>query len=198
MGGVSTSKGARAMTGALNTQLDDQRRQAINDAITGGGAEETRMQQLANTAGTFQNQAENQRFQEQLSNLGQANTAQGQSFQQMLSALGFNNQGAQQEYGNALSGSQAGNAARAQGIQEQTNLRQMPINELMAMLSGGQVNTPQFQAATPTQIQATPWMQAAQAEGAQNQAAQQAKNASQSSMMSGLGSIASMAGMVAL
>jgi hypothetical protein len=116
----------------------------------------------------------------------------------MLAALGFNNQGAQQEFGNALAGSQAGNAARAQGMQEQMNLRQMPINELMAMLSGTQVNSPQFQAMTPTQIQATPWMQAAQSTGQQNQAAQAAKNASQSSMMSGIGSIAGMAGMVAL
>jgi hypothetical protein len=198
MGGVSTSKGARAMTGALTTSLDDQRRQAINDAIQQGGAEETRMQQLAQTAGTFQNTAEGQRFQEQLANKQQANAGQGQSFDQMLAALGFNNQGAQQEYGNQLAGSQAQNAARAQGMQEQMNLRQMPINELMAMLSGTQVNSPQFQAMTPTQIQATPWMQAAQATGQQNQAAQAAKNAAQSSTMSGIGSIAGMAGMVAL
>jgi hypothetical protein len=39
----------------------------------------------------------------------------------------------------------------------------MPLNELMAMLSGSQVNAPQFQMATPTQIQPPPIFQAAQA-----------------------------------
>ena len=189
MVGVTTSAGAKAMQNQLLTSQGDQRRQAISEAIEKGGAEETRMQDLARNAGTFMNSAEGQRFQEQLANKEQANAAQNQSLQQMLSVLGFNNQGAQQEYGNALAGSQAGNAARAQGMQEQMNLRQMPINELMAMISGTQVNSPQFQAATPTQIQATPWMQAAQNTGAQNKDITASKNAGMNSMMSGVGAL---------
>jgi hypothetical protein len=58
MGGVTTSKGAQQMQNQLMTSQGDQRRQAINDAIEKGGAEESRMQQLAQNAGQFMNQAE--------------------------------------------------------------------------------------------------------------------------------------------
>jgi hypothetical protein len=189
MGGVTTSAGAKAMQNQLLTSQGDQRRQAISDAIEKGGAEESRMQQLAQNAGQFMNTAEGQRFQEQLANKEQANAAQNQSLQQMLSVLGFNNQGAQQEHGNAVAGAQLQNQARGQGMQELANLRSMPVNELMAMISGTQVNNPQFQNVTGTQIQTTPWMQAAQNTGAQNKDITTAKNAGMNSMMSGVGAL---------
>jgi hypothetical protein len=92
-----------------------------------------------------------------------------------------------------VTGAQMGNAARGQGLQEMATMRQMPVNELMAMLSGTQVNNPQFANMSPTQIAATPWMQAAQNTGAQNQQIAQSQNASQGSLMSGLGALGSAA-----
>ena len=51
-----------------------------------------------------------------------------------------NNPTNQQDVQNAFANANLTNATRAQAINEQAQLRQMPLNELMAMLSGTQVN----------------------------------------------------------
>jgi hypothetical protein len=153
---------------------------------------------MEKTAGEFRNTAQAQDFGQQLQNLQQANAAQGQGFgqksqtlQDMLAALGFNNQAAQQGFSNQMAGTQLNNQVRGQGIQEQTNLANIPINQLMAMLSGTQVNAPQFGQTQQGGIQATPWMQAGQMQVAQNTAAGQQAMGAGNSMMGALGTLGS-------
>ena len=69
----------------------------------------------------------------------------------------------------------------------------MPINELMAMLGGTQVNQPQFQQMTPTNIQPTPIMQGAQLQGQQAQNTYQQQMGASNNMMGGIASLGSSA-----
>jgi hypothetical protein len=58
------------------------------------------------------------------------------------------------------------NQAVQQALQQQLALRNQPLNEISALLSGSQVQMPQFQAYNPVQVQATPYLQAMQAQDA--------------------------------
>jgi hypothetical protein len=69
----------------------------------------------------------------------------------------------------------------------------MPINELMAMLSGTQVNQPGFQQMQPTQIQPTPILQGAQLQGQQAQNAYQQQMGASNNMMGGIAGLGSAA-----
>jgi hypothetical protein len=57
-------------------------------------------------------------------------------------------------FGLGLGQSQFGNQARGQSLQEQLALRALPINEAAALLSGQQVQMPQFQQMAPVQVAA--------------------------------------------
>lgn len=63
-----------------------------------------------------------------------------------LAGSQFANQAQAQQYAQALQNSQFNNQARAQGLQEQTALRDLPINELNALRSSTQIQNPNFSA----------------------------------------------------
>lgn len=85
----------------------------------------------------FGNAAQQQQFGQQMDVGNFNNNAQAQE-------AGFNNQNAMGLYG--LNAQNAGfqNASRDAGIQEQLAMRNQPINEISALMSGGQVSQPQF------------------------------------------------------
>lgn len=58
--------------------------------------------------------------------------------------FGLGSQAEAQRFGEQTSANQFGNQARQQGIQEQSYLRNLPLNELNALRTGSQVNAPQF------------------------------------------------------
>jgi len=138
-------------------------------------------------AGQFANAAQQQGYGQAQGNLAAYNVAQAQANQQGLQAGQFANQAAQGNFGmgqqnaalnnqvqqqmfsQGLANANLGNQARQQGIQEQAYLRQLPLNELNALRTGAQVQNPQFQGYSPTQIGQTPIFGAAQAQGAANQ-----------------------------
>ena len=116
------------------------------------------------------NAGQGQDYTQGMGNAALFNTAQGQQFGQNQQLADFynqaaqgNNQNAQQAYLNQVNATQLGNeinqqafanqqaagmfgnTARQQALQEQLSLRNQPINEITALLSGGQVNVPQFQ-----------------------------------------------------
>jgi hypothetical protein len=72
----------------------------------------------------------------------------------------------------------------------------MPIQLLNAIMSGSQVNLPQFQGYQPTSIAPAPIMQGGQMQGQQNAANASAASASQGQTMGMIGSIAGAAAMV--
>lgn len=62
-----------------------------------------------------------------------------------------------QQLSNLINATGAQNASRSSGIQQQAALRELPINEIIGLMSGTQVSNPQFsQGGTGAQVQAAP------------------------------------------
>jgi hypothetical protein len=107
----------------------------------------------------------------------------------------FGNQQAIQGRGDAIAGAQfaqqqsifdAQDNARARALQEQLALRNQPINEITALMSGSQVATPQFGIAQSAMIPTTDFA-GIQQQGFQNQQANyQQQNANYQAMLGGL------------
>ncbi len=165
-------------------------------------------------AGQFANQAQQQNFGQQQTRGQFANEAQQQLYNQMLNSGNFANQAQSQQYDQNLgagqfaqSGTQMNNAALqaegnfanqayAQQLQTDLALRNQPINEISALMSGGQVTLPQFQPYQGGQVGMTPvgdyYMQNAQMAN-QNYQSQLAANAQQNAGLYGaLGSLGGM------
>jgi len=70
-----------------------------------------------------------------------------------------------QQYNQALQNAQFGNTALQQSLQQQLALRNQPINEIAALMSGVQVNMPQFQGYQGANVAAAPVFGATQAAG---------------------------------
>lgn len=155
MGGVTTGTAGRRMMGDLLRAQGDERMNAGFEAISRGGEEATR------EFGMDMSRRQ-QAIQEMLSRAGFVNQAQGQDFDQMLARGQFGNTAVQQNIQNRFSNAGLANAARGQGIQEMLNLRQAPLNELMALLGGTQVAPMQFQGGGQANWQAAPLYQGAQ------------------------------------
>jgi len=73
-----------------------------------------------------------------------ANAAQQQDFSQQAARGTFNNAALAQNFGQAQTAFNATNAARQQYLNEQFALRNQPINEISALLTGSQVAQPNF------------------------------------------------------
>lgn len=115
--------------------------------------------QQAAANGAFANAAQAQEFDQAqqrglfgLQAADQNNNAAMQEYQNQASAVEANNQIAQQQYGNTQSAAQFGNENRDKALQEMLALRNQPINEISALMAGGQVNLPQFQQYNPGTI----------------------------------------------
>ncbi len=109
------------------------------------------------SANQSQNQAIGQNYGQGATSAGLYNTAQGQGFNQNLQGAQFGNTAAQQAYAQAL---------------QQYN---QPLNEITALMSGSQIQNPQFQGYTGSNIQAAPIANATAQQGqfAQNLYGQQ-------------------------
>ena len=102
-----------------------------------------------------------------------------------------------QQYNQALQAAQFGNTALQQSLQQQLALRNQPLNEITALMSGAQVNMPQFQGYQGANVAAAPVFAAQQAAGdfAQRNYANQVAN--YNAQMGLLGNIAGIAGAAA-
>lgn len=163
-------QGIRYGSQAYTAAMDDYNRQS-NDARLAvtqtAGAEQQRMMDMAAQRAGFQNAAQQLAYTQAQGRGTFANTAQGQAFQQGLAGGQFTNAAQQNEFAQAAQRGTFGNAglaqqlaqrqaqisaanqARTQSLTEQYALRQEPINEVTALLSGSQVHQPTFQQ-TPT------------------------------------------------
>lgn len=110
------------------------------------------------------NQAQAQRFGQGMQNAALRNAASAQRFDQsaqaqaaqnqaIMAGAGFNNAIAGQQFGQQMQAANLDNSVRQQALQEQFALRNQPLNEISALLSGSQVNMPNF---TPFQPQPFP------------------------------------------
>ena len=152
----------------------------------------------AQNQGQFANDAQLAQFNAGLQNVGLGNTAINQNFNNQLAAQSAQNAAIAQNYNQQLGQAQFGNTAQDQSLSQQLALRNQPLNQITGLMSGSQIQMPQFQGYTGANVAAAPIYQAA---NDQYQAAmdvygikQQANNNFNSGMMS-LGGSAAGAGM---
>ena len=130
------------------------------------------------------NQAVGQNFGQGLAAQNAANAAIGQNFGQGMTASNAANAAVQQnqnaaaqqqqlanaaqlqQYNENLGAGQFANNAANQSLQTQLALRNQPLNEITGLMSGSQLQMPQFQGYNPTNIAPAPVFAGAQAQGA--------------------------------
>lgn len=102
-----------------------------------------------------------------------------------------------QQYNQALQNAQFGNTALQQSLQQQLALRNQPINEIAALMSGVQVNMPQFQGYQGANVAAAPVFAGTQAAGDFAQRNYANQTAAYNAKMGLLGGLAGAAGSAA-
>jgi len=142
--------------------------------------------QQAQGRGEFANTAQNTNYQQMLGAGSFANAAQAQQNSQNAAAAGFNNAGAAQQLAQSQSTFNAFNAARNQNLQEQYQQRQQPLNEIAALMSGSQVQNPNWLNSPNSQIATTDIGGLINQNFAQQQQNYQTANANWQSTMGGL------------
>lgn len=151
--------GSEAWTQAIDAD-NRARNDARTQAVLAGGQEQSRLAGLDLQAGNFANQAQAQKYAQNATDATFANQAQSQTYGQNASDATFANQAQAQGYGQsantqqqlfnqALTNANLSNAQRAALVQEQLTMRNQPINEISALMSGSQVSNPTF-GSTPT------------------------------------------------
>lgn len=95
--------------------------------------------------------------------LGNQAIAQNQqaALQQQQAAMAAQNQ----QYNQLLQGAQFGNTAQQQSLQQQLALRNQPLNEIAGLMSGSQIQMPQFQGYQGANVAGTPIFAGATAAG---------------------------------
>jgi len=116
----------------------------------------------------------------------QENDARQQAILQGLNLdIGANAQG----YNQALQSGQFGNIAQQQALAQAIQQRQMPLNEISALMSGSQIQNPQFQSYSGANVAAAPVFAATQAKGAFDANAYNQQVAQDNALTSGLFSL---------
>jgi hypothetical protein len=187
--------GNQAQLAAFGAQLQNQQLQ--NQAIGQNFGQLMQAQQAYNQAIAQNQQAamqqaqmvadlQNQGFSQAQAVQAAQNAAAQQNFANYQTYQQSQNQAAAQAFQQQLAAAQFANAAQQQNLQQQMQVRNIPINEITALMSGSQIALPQFQAyqgqvAQPGDIQAATAQQAAWNQNIYNQ-----QVASRNALMSGL------------
>lgn len=132
-----------------------------------------------NTLGTFGNTA-------QLQGAGLYNQAVGQNFGQGVTANQLYNQAAGQNFNQQLQSAQFQNTAQQQQLAQDMALRAQPLQEIIGLMGGSQIQLPQFSGYQGAGVQAAPMFNATQAQYQGNLAQANASNAANSQAMQGL------------
>ena len=179
---MGLTRGSEAWNREMQRMGDQQSRERFN-ALDRGLQEQQGQFGMNLQQGQFGNQAQNQAWQQML-NQNQQNFGQDQFAGQQ----NFNQNMQQSEYMNKL---------RQQQIAEQMMQRNMPLNEMNALLTGQQVGMPSMPGFSQSQTAGgANYLQAANMQYNAGMDAYNAKQAQSQGMMSGLGSLAQM-GMMA-
>jgi hypothetical protein len=179
----------------LSRSRNDAYNQANFSAIQAGANEQSRLFGLDLQRGQFHNQAQDQRFTQALGAGEFGNNAQTQQQQNNMGVAGFNNQAGAQQFNQDVQNANFANTGRQQQIQEATYLRNMPLNDIAALLgTGGGVQNPTFQNVSQVGVAAPDYMGATYNtfNAQQNQ-----YNQAQANRSAGLGAIFGMAGQLA-
>jgi hypothetical protein len=171
---------AQELTNAAAAQNFAQQQQAAQFNLA------RQQQQAAQAAGQagFYNEAQAQAYQRQLAQQAAQNAAQAQRFGQVMDYQGLRNQALaqnqaqdfqrlaaqnaaqQQQFQQNIAQQQFYNTAVQQALAQQAAIRSLPVNEISALLSGGQVSVPQFQGYSGVTVAPAPIFQGGQAQDA--------------------------------
>ena len=110
--------------------------------------------------------------------------------QAALTGINLDTSANAQGYNQALQGAQFGNTAQQQALAQAIQSRQMPLNEITALMSGSQIQNPQFGAYSGSNVQAAPVFAATQAQGQADQNFYNQQVATQNANTAGLYSLA--------
>jgi len=140
-----------------------------------------------------QNQAQGQAFGQQATQQGMGNQAVAQNQAAALQQQQAGNQAAGQQFNQNMGAGQFGNTAQQQMLQQQLYQRNLPLNEIAALMSGSQIQNPQFQGYQSAQVAPPPIANAAAQQAQYNQGLYNAGVGQQNAMTSGLFSLGSAA-----
>lgn len=180
------NQGLAPGTEAYNTAFRN-REMSKNDlysqaALQGINLDMSARQQQLNEAlgiGGFENQA-------QLSRANLFNQALGQDYNTAFNRAGLYNTALGQDFNQGLQRAQFGNQAQQQQLAQDFALRSQPLNEIIGLMGGSQLQLPQFTGYTPAQVAPPPTMAGAQAGYNAQLAAANAQNAANSQLTQGL------------
>ena len=132
------------------------------------------------------NAAQGQNFGQSATSQGITNQAAGQNYTQNYNTIALNNAAQQQKFAQNAQQAAFENQARQQALAEAIQQRQMPLNEISALMSGSQIQNPTFQPYTGATVAAVPTAQIAQNAYAGQMNAYNQDVASQNAEMGGL------------
>jgi hypothetical protein len=135
-----------------------QSQQAGNQAIAQNFGQAQAAQQAANAA-------QQQQYAQQFGLAGLQNQALAQNQQTALTQQQVQNALQNQQFNQALAGNTFGNQAQQQALQQQLALYAQPLNAITGLLSGSQIQMPQFQGFQAPQVAPPPIFAGAQAQG---------------------------------
>jgi hypothetical protein len=119
-------------------------------------------------AGQFGNQAQLAAYDAALRNRQNELAAQQQAMQQAMANRQLAMSAQNQAYNQALQSGQFENTAAQQAMQQQLGLYNQPLNQISALMSGSQIQMPQFQGYQGANVGAAPVFQAGQAQNQYN------------------------------
>ena len=141
--------------------------------------------------GQFGNEAQTSQFNAALQNAGLTNSALQQNFGNQLSGQSAQNAAIAQNYNQQLGQAQFGNTAQDQSLAQQLAIRNQPLNQITGLMSGSQIQMPQFQGYTGANVAAAPIYQGV---SDQYNAAMQQYGIQQQNANSGMGGLMSLGG----
>lgn len=163
-------------------------------ALSGIGLDLTANQQGYNQAlntGQFYNSGQQQGYNQALGAGQFSNQGLAQNQNAALQQQQAQNQAQTQRYNQQLGSGQFANTAQQQALQQQLYQRNLPLNEITALMSGSQIQNPQFQAYQGQNIAPPPLMNAAGQQAQYNQGIYGLGVGQQNAQMGGLASLGS-------
>lgn len=174
--------GSEAYANALRTQQEGN-----NDLLSQAALQGINVDLAANQQG----------YQQAANNTALRNQAIAQNFGQGATSAGLYNGAQNQQFNQGLASAQFANTAQQQSMAQQLGLYNQPLNQITALMSGSQIQNPQFQAYTGQNVQAAPVFQGAQAQGQYAQGLYGQQMAGYNAQMGALGALAGAAGTAA-
>lgn len=152
------NRGIKLGSAAYDRALDESNR-SQNDArlaaILNAGQEQSRLAGIARDQATFGNNARQQTFQNTASTTAANNSNRSQGFADQQAIQGRSDANANNRFSQVAQLLDSQDRQRSQAMNEQFAVRNQPLNELLSILGGTQVQTPNFALAAPDRMAAT-------------------------------------------